>query len=78
MAITVDSEAPTVPEDAPLRRTANPVTTLTRTAIPLTMFAVALVAMVRTAAAPLSNPDTFFHLRFGHEFLDNWSLAPAT
>lgn len=74
MAITVDSETLTVPEDEPLRRTTNPVTTLTRTAIPLAMFAVALVAMVRTAAAPLSNPDTFFHLRFGQEFLGDWSL----
>jgi hypothetical protein len=74
MAITVDSEAPTVPDDAPLQRSTSPVTTMTRTAIPLAMFAVALVAMMRTAAAPLSNPDTFFHLRFGHEFLGDWSL----
>ena len=24
--------------------------------------------------APLTNTDTYFHLRFGQEFLDGWSL----
>jgi hypothetical protein len=36
---------------------------------------VALVlVMVRFAATPLANTDTYFHLRFGAEFLDGWSL----
>jgi hypothetical protein len=34
-----------------------------------------LLVVVRTVAAPLTNMDTFFHLRFGHEFLHgHWSL----
>jgi hypothetical protein len=28
---------------------------------------------VRRGVAPLTNDDTFFHLRFGHEFLNGWS-----
>jgi hypothetical protein len=33
-----------------------------------------LVALVRRAAMPLDNVDTYFHLRFGHEFLSGaWS-----
>jgi hypothetical protein len=33
-----------------------------------------LLVVLRIAAAPLSNSDTYFHLRFGQEFLDGWSL----
>jgi hypothetical protein len=33
-----------------------------------------LIVMVRQAASPLSNTDTYFHLRFGSEFLHHWSL----
>jgi hypothetical protein len=33
-----------------------------------------LLVMVRWVSAPVSNADTFFHLRYGHEFLDGWSL----
>lgn len=33
-----------------------------------------VVAMVRLAARPLENPDTYFHLRFGWEFLHGWSV----
>ena len=33
-----------------------------------------LIAMGRSVATPLSNTDTYFHLRFGAEFLDGWSL----
>lgn len=36
-------------------------------------------ALVRMSAAPLVNFDTYFHLRFGHEFLDGWQLGrPGT
>jgi hypothetical protein len=38
------------------------------------IYSAALVLMVRIAAAPLTNTDTFFHLRFGSEFLHHWSL----
>lgn len=31
-----------------------------------------LVGMVQVAAVPLSNTDTYFHLRFGHELLSGW------
>ncbi|MDO9496029.1 MAG: hypothetical protein Q7J48_10025 [Nocardioides sp.] len=30
--------------------------------------------VVLLARAPLSNPDTFFHLRYGHEFLADWTI----
>ena len=33
-----------------------------------------LAIVVRVVAAPLSNDDTYFHLRFGSEFLHHWSL----
>jgi hypothetical protein len=34
-----------------------------------------MLVLVRWASAPVSNADTFFHLRYGHEFLDGWSLG---
>jgi hypothetical protein len=33
-----------------------------------------LALLARAAALPLGNADTYFHLRFGREFLDGWSL----
>jgi hypothetical protein len=33
-----------------------------------------LVSLVLNTAKPLTNTDTYFHLRFGHEFLHGWSL----
>src|ERR1700744_5113425 len=33
-----------------------------------------LVSLVVNTASPLTNTDTYFHLRFGHEFLHGWSL----
>jgi hypothetical protein len=33
-----------------------------------------LVTLVVNTARPLTNTDTYFHLRFGHEFLSGWSL----
>jgi hypothetical protein len=74
---TVDSTASTaapVAAEPPTRPSTSPVTVVARTVVPLAMVLVVFVVMVRTAAAPLSNPDTFFHLRFGREFLDGWSL----
>lgn len=46
--------------------------------LPFLLFLGCLTAVVRRAALPLANPDTYFHLRFGREFLDGWSLqAPG-
>ncbi|RLV50981.1 hypothetical protein D9V37_03360 [Nocardioides mangrovicus] len=40
-----------------------------------TLMLVALVFLVtKKSSETVSNPDTFFHLRFGHEFLDGWSI----
>ncbi len=33
-----------------------------------------LVSLVANCARTLTNTDTYFHLRFGQEFLDGWSL----
>ena len=42
--------------------------------MPYVLLGALLLVMVRWVSAPVSNADTFFHLRFGHEFLDGWSL----
>jgi hypothetical protein len=55
---------------APARR-GSPVFTV----LPLLVFAGILAVVVRRAARPLSNFDTYFHLRYGDEFLSGeWSL----
>lgn len=43
-----------------------------RTAAPAVALLVLLAHLVRTAAAPLQNSDTYFHLRLGEEFLGGW------
>lgn len=44
--------------------------------VPILVVLGALILLTRFASSPLSNSDTFFHLRFGHEFLvGNWSLS---
>jgi hypothetical protein len=45
-----------------------------RPALPWLVLAGILVSLVANTARPLTNTDTYFHLRFGHEFLDGWSL----
>lgn len=48
---------------------------LTRRVLPHLLLLGVFAALVRLAAVPLNNGDTYFHLRFGHEFLDGgWSL----
>ncbi len=42
--------------------------------MPYVLLGVLLLALVRWVSAPVSNADTFFHLRYGREFLDGWSL----
>lgn len=43
-------------------------------AIPSLVLAGTIAALVRASALPLNNTDTYFHLRYGHEFLNGWSL----
>jgi hypothetical protein len=48
-------------------------------ALPSLLLAGTATALVLAAALPLTNTDTYFHLRFGQEFLDGWSLRdPGT
>lgn len=49
-------------------------THLVRRALPLALVVLALAAVARRAAEPLTIDDTYFHLRLGHELLDTWSL----
>ena len=42
--------------------------------MPVVCLGVAFLVVVRVASLPLSNPDTWFHLRIGHELLGPWSL----
>ena len=44
------------------------------TAMPYVLLVALLLVVVRRMSAPVSNADTFFHLRYGHEFLNGWSL----
>ena len=44
--------------------------------IPTVVVVGIFAVLTNHAADPLSNTDTYFHLRFGHEFLTgNWSLT---
>ena len=42
--------------------------------MPYVLLAGLLLGLVRWVSPPISNADTFFHLRYGHEFLTDWSL----
>ncbi len=42
--------------------------------MPYVLVAGLLLAIVRWTSAPIYNADTFFHLRYGDEFLHSWSL----
>jgi hypothetical protein len=55
-------------------RAPAPVLARARTALPWLVLAGILVSLLVNTARPLSNTDTYFHLRFGHEFLHGWSL----
>lgn len=62
------------------RRAASPETSADAVAValrwlPAALFGALVLFVVYTVAAPLNNMDTYFHLRFGEEFLDgHWSL----
>ena len=74
MATTLDAPDSAIQLDDDPPPAFSLVTFLTRTFIPLAMVLVTIFVFVREASAPLSNPDTYFHLRFGSEFLHHWSL----
>jgi hypothetical protein len=43
-------------------------------ALPWLVLAGILISLLVNTARPLTNTDTYFHLRFGHEFLHGWSV----
>lgn len=43
--------------------------------IPLGVALVALMALAIRAAGPITDPDTWWHLRLGEEFSGHWSLS---
>src|SRR5262245_30206305 len=43
-------------------------------AAPLVLIFCMFAAIVHAFLGPIANTDTFFHLRFGREFLSGWSL----
>src|SRR4051794_31624616 len=45
-----------------------------RTLVPPLVLVGTLGTLVVNCARPLTNTDTYFHLRFGEEFLNGWSL----
>src|SRR5262249_26909123 len=50
------------------------VSMMVRVTVPALLLGLTLAVVVAGVAAPLSNADTYFHLRFGWEFLHGWSL----
>ena len=42
--------------------------------LPWLVYVGIVVSLFLNAARPLTNTDTYFHLRFGHEFLHGWSV----
>ena len=54
----------------------DPVSVFVRSVLPLVLFAALVAALTAEASLPLGNFDTYFHLRFGEEFLSGaWSLT---
>jgi hypothetical protein len=51
------------------------ITWIIRTVVPNLVLLAMLGIAIRQASAPLGNDDTFFHLRFGHEFLSSWRIS---
>lgn len=70
----VDDDAPIPTSTAGRRPSGASGSEFLRRGLAGAIYAAALLLMVRIAAAPLTNTDTFFHLRFGSEFLHHWSL----
>jgi hypothetical protein len=43
-------------------------------AVPALFLSLTAATLILISSLPLNNTDTFFHLRFGHQFLNGWSL----
>ena len=66
--------APTVTDGGPGADAPGPRPAPLRTVVAYALLGSVFAVLVRIASLPLINNDTYFHLRFGHEFLDGWSL----
>ncbi len=67
-------DGPAGPEAGTPPRQRSPFTLLLAVA-PFVGVLTTIALLAQRASRPLSNADTYFHLRFGHEFLDgDWSL----
>lgn len=51
------------------------ITTLVRRVVPVAILGTLLVLVIRVQDRPDVGADAWFHLRFGREFLDTWSIA---
>jgi hypothetical protein len=69
-----DSDRPAEPTGASAIARRRRLPAALRTWLPRLLLVVVLVSLVVNTARPLTNTDTYFHLRFGHEFLHGWSL----
>lgn len=63
-----------MPETAPVIASSDRVGFLIRHVLPSLGLLVVMLGAVRQASLRLSNDDTFFHLRFGDEIRDGWSI----
>ena len=71
---TVTSSPPEVLAPHPVAPR-DPISFTVRWIVPLALLTGIFLLMVRLAARPLGNYDTYFHLRFGHEFVTGaWSV----
>ena len=79
MRVATDNLTMTAPEETEHSRSAGSgpsVLNLIRFVIPTIIVVGVFALLTNHAKDPLSNTDTYFHLRFGHEFLTgNWSLT---
>lgn len=74
--LAADVITATGPGDHADLRPSDPVQLLVRRVLPVALVLAVIAVMVRAAALPLGNSDTYFHLRFGSEFLEGrWSLS---
>lgn len=70
---TVDPRATDEPS-ASVGDTPSPVRSLLEHA-PLAVLLLMMLLVTKIGSMPLSNGDTWFHLRLGHEFWESWSLG---